>query len=175
MCLHSVINLQQCLSSLTAVQNSTKGSYRDKRNQVVYSEDFLGWFFLFWHLAFHVFCFIGVLAGSSKCHTESSVVSWIRSHWCCVQLMKLRYCLWSSIKSFHTVLPWVIFPWALHQLDTKWKLLNNKEDLRHILLGVCYYMFINRKAQMTWDQFCPSQHLKSLRSHKSQSKVTMNP
>uniref|UniRef100_A0A8C6P9I4 Negative elongation factor E n=1 Tax=Nothobranchius furzeri TaxID=105023 RepID=A0A8C6P9I4_NOTFU len=25
-----------------AVQNSTKGSYRDKRNQVVYSEDFLG-------------------------------------------------------------------------------------------------------------------------------------
>lgn len=29
--------------SFTAVQNSTKGSYRDKRNQVVYSEDlFLG-------------------------------------------------------------------------------------------------------------------------------------
>lgn len=33
--------LHQCLSPFTAVQNSTKGSYRDKRNQVVYSEDFL--------------------------------------------------------------------------------------------------------------------------------------
>lgn len=35
------INLLQSLSAFAAVQNSTKGSYRDKRNQVVYNEDFL--------------------------------------------------------------------------------------------------------------------------------------
>lgn len=33
--------IYRCLSSFTAVQNSSKGSYRDKRNQVVYNEDFL--------------------------------------------------------------------------------------------------------------------------------------
>lgn len=51
-------NLHKCLHSFTAVQNSTKGSYRDKRNQVVYSEDFL-WLgkkkSLFFHVAFHAF------------------------------------------------------------------------------------------------------------------------
>lgn len=39
-----VSTLDSCILSLfplTAVQNSAKGSYRDKRNQVVYSEDFL--------------------------------------------------------------------------------------------------------------------------------------
>ncbi len=51
-------NLYQCVSPVTAVQNSTKGSYRDKRNQVVYSEDFL-WFkkkiFLFFHFGILLF------------------------------------------------------------------------------------------------------------------------
>ena len=37
----TVSTLDSCILSLPAVQNSAKGSYRDKRNQVVYSEDFL--------------------------------------------------------------------------------------------------------------------------------------
>lgn len=40
--LHSLgLTFNNVFFSFTAVQNSTKGSYRDKRNQVVYSEDFL--------------------------------------------------------------------------------------------------------------------------------------
>lgn len=62
----------QFFSSFTAVQNSTKGSYRDKRNQVVYSEDFL-WFKkrkLFCHVTFLNFVLsqlLKVLQDSIKC------------------------------------------------------------------------------------------------------------
>lgn len=72
----------------TAVQNSTKGSYRDKRNQVVYSEDFLWCFifcFFFKYSAFDVFVFEYSCCGiiHEKCVFLLNKSIFCHFDWCC--------------------------------------------------------------------------------------------